>query len=267
MENSTGGASPVMKWDPARLISHDHGCEGYALLTLNQPLDNLDLLRSLWERAGYRIAADGGANRLHKVFHGDSTFENLMKRIPLEVIHGDLDSLHQTTRSWALAHSTEVVLDPSQDSTDFTKCVSYISKHYLPKCDPPPDIIVLGGLGGRVDQGLSILHHLYKGPQIYPQGRIYLVSTSAITFLLTAGTHQIIVKNPEARVLGKNIGILPVGVSAKITTKGLKWDVEDWETSFGGQVSTSNMVLEAEVTVTTNADVLFTIDLDMGEEE
>lgn len=118
-----------------------------------------------------------------------------------------------------------------------------------------------------MDQGLSILHHLYKGPQIYPQGRIYLVSTSAITFLLTAGTHQIIVKNPEARVLGKNIGILPVGVSAKITTKGLKWDVEDWETSFGGQVSTSNMVLEAEVTVTTNADVLFTIDLDMGEEE
>lgn len=118
-----------------------------------------------------------------------------------------------------------------------------------------------------MDQGLSILHHLYKGPQIYPQGRIYLVSTSAITFLLTAGTHQIIVKNPEARVLGTNIGILPVGVPAKITTKGLKWDVEDWETSFGGQVSTSNMVLEAEVTITTNADVLFTIDLDMGEEE
>lgn len=50
MENSTGGVSPVLRWDPARLISHDHGYEGYALLILNQPLDNLDLLKSLWER-------------------------------------------------------------------------------------------------------------------------------------------------------------------------------------------------------------------------
>lgn len=118
-----------------------------------------------------------------------------------------------------------------------------------------------------MDQGVSILHHLYKAPEIYPQGRIYLVSISAITFLLTAGTHQIIVKNPQAPVLGKNIGILPVGMPAKITTKGLKWDVENWDTRFGGQLSTSNLVREAEVTVTTSADVLFTIDLEMGEEE
>lgn len=183
------------------------------------------------------------------------------------MIHGDLDSLHQTTRSWAVAHSTEVVLDPSQESTDFTKCISYISQHYLPKCDSAPDILVLGGLGGRVDQGVSVLHHLYKAPQLYPEGRIYLVSTSAITFLLTAGTHHIVVKNPQAPVLGNYVGILPVGFPARITTSGLRWDVEDWDTRFGGQVSTSNMVREAEITVTTSADVLFTIDLDVGEEE
>lgn len=50
MENSTGGVGSVTKWDPARLISHDHGCEKFALLILNQPLDNLPLLKSLWER-------------------------------------------------------------------------------------------------------------------------------------------------------------------------------------------------------------------------
>ena len=126
---------------------------------------------------------------------------------------------------------------------------------------------MLGGLGGRVDQGVSVLHHLYKAPQLYPEGRIYLVSTSAITFLLTAGTHHIVVKNPQAPVLGNYVGILPVGFPARITTSGLRWDVEDWDTRFGGQVSTSNMVREAEITVTTSADVLFTIDLDVGEEE
>ena len=50
MENSTGGVSPIQKWDPATLISHDHGSEGFALLVLNQPLDNLDLVKSLWKR-------------------------------------------------------------------------------------------------------------------------------------------------------------------------------------------------------------------------
>jgi thiamine pyrophosphokinase len=76
-----------------------------------------------------------------------------------------------------------------------------------------------------------------------------------------------VVNNPEAPVLGRYIGILPVGFPAKITTTGLRWDVEDWETSFGGQMSTSNMVREPEVTITTNADVIFTIDLDGGQDE
>lgn len=64
-------------------------------------------------------------------------------------------------------------------------------------------------------------------------------------------------------VFAKWVGILPVKEPSRIWTKGLEWDVEDWPTEFGGQMSTSNHVLpETEVVeVRTTRDVLFTIAL------
>jgi thiamine pyrophosphokinase len=54
-----------------------------------------------------------------------------------------------------------------------------------------------------------------------------------------------------------------VGGPSRITTRGLEWDVTDWETRFGGRMSTSNHVLpETEVVeVETTEDVLWTIAL------
>jgi len=123
--------------------------------------------------------------------------------------------------------------------------------------------LCLGGLGGRVDQGLSQLHHLYM-EQRYPHynnGRVYLLSTEAITFVLKKGRHRIRVHDPNAPILGKYIGIIPLREPSIITTKGLEWDVTNWPTEFGGQMSTSNHVREDIVEITTTGDVLFTIDL------
>jgi len=63
--------------------------------------------------------------------------------------------------------------------------------------------------------------------------------------------------------LGKHIGIIPLKESSVLTTDGLEWDVADWPTESGGQVSTSNHVREDWVTIETSKDVLFTIDLDI----
>ena len=185
---------------------------------------------------------------------------------PLETIHGDMDSLKPEARAWAISNKTAIEVNHDQESTDFEKCIDYITAKYLPTCSPQsasPDILVLGGLGGRVDQSLSVLHHLYKGPRLYPSGRIYLLTTSAITFLLTTGTHRIVVRDylDTKKRLGKHIGILPLAGPVTITTEGLEWDVRDWETVIGGQLSTSNHVEEDVCTIKTNGDVLFTIDL------
>jgi thiamine pyrophosphokinase len=107
---------------------------------------------------------------------------------------------------------------------------------------------------------LSQLHHLYLFGD-YTQGRVYLVSEESITFLLRTGHHRIVVRDGREEIFGKHVGILPIREPSRITTKGLEWDVEDWETEMGGQLSTSNHVLPETrvVEVHTTKDVLFTI--------
>ena len=190
-----------------------------------------------------------------------------------------MDSLTPQAREWATALGTSITVNSNQESTDFQKCIDFIATNYLPthqshqahqpnqlgqpRLHAAPDILVLGGLGGRVDQSISILHYLYKGPKLYSQGRIYLLTTSAITFLLPAGEHRINVRDSidTTKRLGKHVGILPLLGPTIISTEGLRWDVKDWETVIGGMLSTSNHVREDVCTVKTNKDVLFTIDL------
>jgi thiamine pyrophosphokinase len=194
-----------------------------------------------------------------------------------------------------------VIRDPDQESTDFGKAVQYIRRssssttttasdtgtrrqtatatsNSTAHAKKPLDIVAVGGLGGRVDQGLSQLHHLYlfQTDPRYADGRLYLFSGESLTFLLKPGTHRIRVRDGpvtssssgegearEEEVFGKHVGILPVGGPSRITTSGLEWDVRDWETAFGGRVSTSNHVLpDTEVVeVATTREVLFTIAL------
>lgn len=161
-----------------------------------------------------------------------------------------------------------MIHDTDQESTDFGKAINWIRKEY----PPGVDIVALGGIGGRVDQGLSQLHHLYlfqKDPK-YASGRLFLLSGSSLTFLLKPGTHSVQVREDgEEDAFGKYVGILPLKEMAHISTKGLEWDVTDWETEVGGRLSTSNHILPDTQTVeiTTDKDVLFTITLKHGEVE
>lgn len=216
----------------------------------------------------------------------------------LDIIIGDLDSLSSEARTYFTnpannpntSKTTKIIHDSDQESTDFGKAVTYIRTNtsspttVLTRTGPfassssspsPLDIVVLGGLGGRVDQGLSQLHHLYlfqKDPD-YQQGRMFLVSGESLTFLLKAGkTHRIHVREPGSwddgdMLFDKYVGIIPIREPSVITTNGLEWDVTDWETEFGGRMSTSNHVLPETkvVEVKTTKDVLFTIALKKSE--
>ncbi|PNY24983.1 thiamine pyrophosphokinase 1 [Tolypocladium capitatum] len=251
-------ASPSFEWHPAKLLQDRDGTNEFALLVLNQPLRNGTALRRLWKNSSLRVAADGGANRLHELSSFQGKFSNL------QVIIGDLDSLTPSVRHFYASQPTpaRVIHDTSQQSTDFGKAINWIRKQHPQGLD----IVALGGIGGRVDQGLSQLHHLYLfQPGLeYSMGRVYLLSGSSLTFLLKAGTHHIYVKEDgEDNIFGKYVGIIPLQEPSVISTKGLEWDVADWESKIGGQISTSNHVLPRTrcIDIKTSKDVIFTIAL------
>lgn len=144
------------------------------------------------------------------------------------------------------------------------------------------EILILGGLGGRVDQAFSQIHHLYLMTRSYSSdqaaGNLYLVSEESLTFILQPGRN--VIRTPKTNrpipgsaadstdiagycdhLLEENVGIIPISGPARITTKGFQWDVEDWTTEIGGQLSTSNHIRADVVEVTAEVPILFTVEL------
>ncbi|KAJ5145701.1 thiamine pyrophosphokinase eukaryotic [Penicillium bovifimosum] len=320
-----------MEWDPSRFFRSSGSPSPYAMLVLNQPI-NEKAFGVLSRHASFILCADGGANRL---FDMTKTIEN-GPQIP-DAIIGDLDSIRPAVQEHYSKLGVSVIKDPDQYSTDFTKCLNYLNTRAAeiiasprnakipakPNTNGGPtaesdeshlEIVILGGLGGRVDQAFSQVHHLYMMTQKQRSirngesaedkdskgggGNLYLVSEESITFIIQTGRNiihtpatrradmEVSEKGTRKRKRGtggkelgeeedeeeeqesereyffeENIGIIPLSAPAKITTHGFEWDVEDWHTEIGGQVSTSNHIRADKVEVETSVPVLFTVEL------
>lgn len=238
------------------------GDDAPALILLNSPLDDIEYYRRLNSHAQYTLCADGGANRLHDLCLGSdytddsNDWKSALKTDLPSLIHGDLDSLRDDVRQHYTELGVPVTQDPDQYSTDFGKAI----KQVLTRFPKTLEILVLGSVGGRVDQGIGLLHEIYR-EQIsgHPGLRFWFFSESSITVLLRPGTTKILTPLGEG-LITRNVGILPLYGKAVISTKGLEWDVEDWVTEMGGNMSTSNHIVDDEVVITTDFDVLFTVE-------
>jgi len=204
-----------------------------------------------------------------------------------ELIHGDLDSLRPDVKSYYASRGVSVTQDPDQYSTDFAKSLKQIRAYGLKEESNKPlssqtnasstnaqevynptkpfgivsSVLIFGSISGRVDQGIGLLHEIGRESERYPSVALYLISESSVTFLLPPNVENLIQIKLSEGVFSPNIGILPVYGKSFITTKGLEWDVTDWETEMGGMVSTSNHVFEDEVHICTTVRVLFTVEL------
>jgi thiamine pyrophosphokinase len=269
-------ASNVNDISPARFLAGDtQSSEGFAtpphLLILNQPIAHFDVFARLWRHTSYRVCADGGANRLFDMFEGDlavqrenyvcilmTSPEALANIVELpDLIHGDLDSLRNDVRAYYILHGVDVSQDHDQYSTDFGKTMQKISSRS--PSSPQKDVLVLGTLAGRVDQGLGLLHEMIREETKHPDLRLWLFSESSLSFILKPH-HSIIRGLQSSKLFTENVGLLPIWGPATISTTGLEWDVKEWHTHMGGQVSTSNHVEADEVHVETDAPILFTIE-------
>ncbi|KAL3469966.1 thiamine pyrophosphokinase [Aspergillus californicus] len=296
-----------MEWDPTQFFREDQKKpHPFALVILNQPL-NETALSVLRKRALTTVCADGGANRFFEYAKGRSQEDT---DLPNTII-GDLDSITPEVRKHYEDLGVNVVQDDDQYSTDFTKSLRYlreredqilssISSSAKSESKPLADedeeeeeeekeglsILILGGLGGRVDQAFSQIHHLYMINQSQDEtsgntgsktrkGNLYLISEESITIILKPGKNRIHVPGTNLShgqlpfqpnslnepLLEENVGIIPLSGPARISTKGFQWDVENWETAIGGQISTSNHIRAETVEVETGGAVLFTLEL------
>lgn len=244
-------------WYPAQLLQGNPSTP-YGIIVLNQ-LINKNALNAVIDRAVMLVCADAGADR----------YMNYEQNIAAgtrkpDAIVGDLDSLSVEAEQYYKAKNVLFARDPDQYATDFTKSLKWMRREWDHRkgSNEDLDVIVFGGLGGRVDQGFSQIHHLYmviQQPTLL-RGAIYLLSEQSLSFVLVEGRNEIHV---NGTTFTENVGVIPVLGLTHITTSGLEWDVDNWPTQFGGQMSTSNHIRSdiVEVYVHDNRP-LFTVELD-----
>ncbi|KAI4186811.1 MAG: hypothetical protein L6R41_003232 [Letrouitia leprolyta] len=245
----------------------------YAVIVVNQPVEDKRQLLDLCEGAKKIVYADGGANR---IFHLEKTDEEQEILFPAAIC-GDLDSIEPEIEKWYASKNVAIIRDPDQYSTDLTKSLKFV-KSIAPNwssetVDSHPtstagtedslNAVVVGGIGGRFDQGFSQLHHLYTASENTSTlgGRLYLVNPQSICFLLQKGLNHI--RTPIGPgCFGECIGIIPIGRPSVVSTKGLEWDLDGQLTEFGGLLSTSNHIKREWIEIETSERVFLTIELD-----
>lgn len=232
--------------------------DAYALVVLNQRLPRFAPL--LWNRAQVRLCADGGANR---VFDGMPDLlpgqdpDEVRSRYKPDVIKGDMDSIRREVKEYYSNLGTEIVDEShDQDTTDLHKCIAFITENSPVLAKSNLCILVLGALGGRFDHEMGNINVLH----LFPNVRIVLLSDDCLIFLLPrTHTHDIHI---ERSVEGPHCGLIPIGApSTSTTTTGLRWNLDNTSMSYGGLISTSNIVEDDKVTVTSDSDLIWTISL------
>ena len=235
----------------------------YGMVLLNQSLEHVSFIINATERSDCVVCADGGANRLFEI-HQRAIASGYRDEDDLNMptaICGDLDSLDSKVRDHFEGAGVHISKDTDQYATDLKKSLRYVKK-VMTAAAVPFDLIVFGSLSGRADQAFSQLHHLYlanSDPELKPLGEVYLITPESILFLLKPGRN--VIHTPvQKNMFTENIGIIPLGKPAIITTQGLEWDVTDWSTDFESQVSTSNHIKQKNVEVETTEEVIFTME-------
>lgn len=160
------------------------------------------------------------------------------------VICGDLDSVTEHPQGGSIldfyrGKGSSILQDERDDRTDFFKC--------LERLQARPDaaklnIVVLGALGGRLDQEMQNFNALCVFSRSFEH--LVLLSEETYAVLLPTGKSFL---TPVLPVEGPYCGLIPLaGPVQSLSTHGLKWDMKDYSTSFGGPISSSNMMVAAE---------------------
>ena len=192
-----------------------------------------ELLAWRYEEADHRVAVDSGF----------LAFRNA--ELTPDVLIGDMDScgLDESREPEA---SLCIIKLSDQDTTDFEKALEWMDNETR-----TGKLVILGGLGGRSDHFLSNL--LTACAQ---------QSSIAITFDDEKEWVCRVTGQTPLRMVGRNrahVSLLPLTPCSKVSTSGLKWNLDEQDLSHDQGSSQSNLAVSDLVTVSCSSGNLFVI--------
>lgn len=179
---------------------------------------------SVLKAATLIVAADGGAAHL------------LALGFRPELVIGDLDSFPAGLGPlWQAAGTRFITAPRAKDETDLELALLYVADHYQ------EEIIILGGLGGRLDQTLANLM-LLAHPKL--RSRPVRLLTPFQTAWLITHFSQI-----EGEI-GDLLSLIPLSGDALVmATTGLQWPLHQETLYFGPARGISNVLIQPKATI------------------
>lgn len=218
-------------------------------LLLNN-LDGVDKQRFLddWLRSRVKICADGALDLLKTI---SLEFGIEMTTLFPDYLIGDFDSVNKKLAEDYKKKGGQVIDMPSQDTTDFEKCIKVYGEEVMPV--EGEWLLVFGSMGGRrLDHTLAAFQPLLKHPEI----RLKLIQGPACAFLVPTGKHELTIEDALEKT---KCGLFPIGSPCKVSTSGLKWNIDDQVLSYGTLISVSNEAVASTVNIKADNPLIFTI--------
>jgi thiamine pyrophosphokinase len=170
----------------------------------NGEIPNPKSARALLQEGDYLLAADGGANHLYQM------------GIRPDMVIGDLDSIDEDVLHELTAAEVEIVQYPeNKDENDLELALSASIEIGA------TSILIVGALGGRLDQSLASLS-LLSDP-LLARYQIRLDDGEQAAFFCRASTMKREQVEIQGRI-GDTVSLIPWGgIVEGVTTKGLQW--------------------------------------------
>ena len=190
------------------------------------------------------IAADGGADWLATV------------GVPPHHVVGDLDSANPDTVRRLADAGVPVEQHPiDKDASDLELSLAAAA------AAGADEVVVLGGLGGDLDHLAANL--LLLGSEL-AAGRVTSLVHDRTTARMLIGPAHLELGAPA----GSRVSLLAVGGPADgVTTRGLRWSLEDAQLIPGSSRGLANVVLDAPAAIAITAGQILVVEIDAGAQE
>lgn len=189
----------------------------HALIIANGTLPHPDFVRALVKFAKFIICSDGGTNHAHAL------------GIKPNVIIGDFDSINLPTKDF-FKDVLQIII-PDQYSTDLEKAISYCIQEKITSID------IVGAFGDRIDHTTGSLGCFKKfGKNIH----IRMIDSVGE---LTSIQKEIHLEMKE----GEKFSLIPLDRCTGVSTKNLKYELENGVLELGVQEGISNEAISQNV--------------------